>query len=236
MDRIYLWFEFDGQRWDVNTSKIESKEQFKDIAMDLIESGNYITEIRKKYNLDYDQVVSNLFRDREPLLFLVKLITEEQAIPHENFWDYEIGRNVADNSYFRKWNLNRKHPYKTDFMAVVQSYSEPEKKPSKESSKSRHRKTLFNLWDGICVSCADEVETRFMVIDHIIPKSKNGSNHISNLQLLCWDCNNRKGNKDNNVFMDEMQETRRKNKIKRIKKSGNENKLDSLLDKLVKSV
>jgi 5-methylcytosine-specific restriction endonuclease McrA len=35
-----------------------------------------------------------------------------------------------------------------------------------------------------------------ITIDHIIPKSKGGSNHLSNLRPMCYECNRRRGNKD----------------------------------------
>lgn len=34
-----------------------------------------------------------------------------------------------------------------------------------------------------------------MTIDHIIPKSKGGKNHIDNYQIMCASCNSKKGNK-----------------------------------------
>ena len=33
-----------------------------------------------------------------------------------------------------------------------------------------------------------------LTIDHTIPKSKGGSNHLENLEPFCYDCNNQKGN------------------------------------------
>lgn len=49
---------------------------------------------------------------------------------------------------------------------------------------------------GRCALCGCSQNDRPLDVDHIIPRSKGGSNDISNLQALCTKCNRSKGNKD----------------------------------------
>lgn len=42
-----------------------------------------------------------------------------------------------------------------------------------------------------CVNCAED-DRDLLTLDHIRPKSKGGTNAMSNLQTLCKDCNQRK--------------------------------------------
>ena len=51
------------------------------------------------------------------------------------------------------------------------------------------RDYIFNRDKYRCVGCGS---SRNLTIDHIIPLAKGGSGDISNLQTLCWDCNQRK--------------------------------------------
>ena len=49
---------------------------------------------------------------------------------------------------------------------------------------------------GRCALCGATKEERPLDVDHIIPRSRGGTNDRSNLQVLCSKCNRTKGNKD----------------------------------------
>lgn len=57
----------------------------------------------------------------------------------------------------------------------------------------------FNLY------CKERKRRILMTKDHIIPKSRGGSNHISNMQTMCTRCNAKKGSKspeEYNVYLE----------------------------------
>ena len=54
---------------------------------------------------------------------------------------------------------------------------------------------------GVCVACgATSTEARLHV-DHIIPISMGGRNHMDNMQALCYKCNTQKRDRDETDFM-----------------------------------
>ena len=62
-------------------------------------------------------------------------------------------------------------------------------------SYKTHKHQLFGKQEGLCNGCRIAFPFRNMTIDHIVPRSKGGSDHIDNLQLLCGACNSLKGNR-----------------------------------------
>jgi 5-methylcytosine-specific restriction endonuclease McrA len=61
------------------------------------------------------------------------------------------------------------------------------------------REYLLNKWDRKCAYCG--VTDTPLQVEHIHPKSKGGSNRISNLCLACENCNTRKGTQDIEQFL-----------------------------------
>lgn len=53
------------------------------------------------------------------------------------------------------------------------------------------RKYVFQRDNYQCQSCGEQQETK-LSIDHIVPLARGGTNDISNLQTLCFTCNQRK--------------------------------------------
>ena len=58
-----------------------------------------------------------------------------------------------------------------------------------------HRHRLYGEQEGVCIGCDTHFPFKVMEVDHILPRSKGGSDHYENLQLLCTHCNKSKGGK-----------------------------------------
>ena len=56
-----------------------------------------------------------------------------------------------------------------------------------------NRRLLFGQQEGRCNGCRVSFPFRNLTVDHIVARSKGGTDHIDNLQLLCGACNSTKG-------------------------------------------
>lgn len=65
----------------------------------------------------------------------------------------------------------------------------------------KKRSRIFKKYNGVCSECGAKLQncdssnlTTYGTVDHIIPKSRGGTNHDCNLRLLCRKCNMERGN------------------------------------------
>ena len=63
------------------------------------------------------------------------------------------------------------------------------------------KQTLFGRQWGQCAGCGLSFPPGMFDIDHVVPQSKGGTDHIDNLQLLCTRCHRMKGAKSQAEFV-----------------------------------
>lgn len=61
--------------------------------------------------------------------------------------------------------------------------------------KESEKRAAYEKQNGICAKCGKHFEYNEMEGDHITPWSKGGKTELSNLQMLCKDCNRRKSDR-----------------------------------------
>ena len=68
------------------------------------------------------------------------------------------------------------------------------------------RRFLYTKQQGRCAGCEHEIPLHVLTVDHINPRSRGGSNDISNLQLMDSTCNAIKGDRDMNYLRQRLRE------------------------------
>ena len=68
----------------------------------------------------------------------------------------------------------------------------------------QNKHVLFGEQEGRCKACQLELPFKLFEVDHVIARSRGGSDHIGNLQLLCGSCNRIKGDRSMEYLMAEL--------------------------------
>ena len=75
----------------------------------------------------------------------------------------------------------------------------------KNYRKNKH--VLFGQQEGQCNGCRMDFPFKIFEVDHVIPRSRGGTDHLDNLQLLCPHCNRVKGNRGQEYLMAQLATT-----------------------------
>ena len=71
----------------------------------------------------------------------------------------------------------------------------------------QNKHVLFGRQEGLCGGCKVLFPFRNFTIDHVVPQSRGGTDHLGNLQLLCGACNSLKGDRTQEYLMARLSET-----------------------------
>ena len=70
----------------------------------------------------------------------------------------------------------------------------------------QNKHVLFGEQEGLCNGCKGDFPFKLYEVDHLVPKSRGGTDHLGNLQLLCGHCNKIKGDKPQEHLIAQLKE------------------------------
>ena len=70
----------------------------------------------------------------------------------------------------------------------------------------QNKHVLFGEQEGLCNGCKGDFPFKLYEVDHVVPKSKGGTDHLVNLQLLCGHCNKIKGDEPHEHLIAQLKE------------------------------
>ena len=73
----------------------------------------------------------------------------------------------------------------------------------------QNKHVLFGQQEGLCNGCKGDFLFKLFEVDHRVPRSRGGTDHLDNLQLLCSSCNRIKGDRPQEYLMARLAEMAR---------------------------
>ena len=96
---------------------------------------------------------------------------------------------------------------RTDDLEVLPNLAKELQATSNRFYKKTAPALLYKQQKGRCALCQERQRNpKNMALDHIAPRAKGGSSSLDNLQLACRACNEEKGDRDNEWFINRLKE------------------------------
>ena len=70
----------------------------------------------------------------------------------------------------------------------------------------QNKHVLYGQQEGLCGGCRGDFPFKLYEVDHVVPRSRGGADHLDNLQLLCSHCNRIKGDREQSYLMARLKE------------------------------
>lgn len=109
-------------------------------------------------------------------------------------WDSWIGHDehITDDTPALR-SVDQCWPVPT--IVVLPNYFGNTKQRQKRRRRTINLRQLYNIYDGECQYCLKKIPFASSTRDHVLPRSKGGSNADDNIVLSCHKCNNKKSDK-----------------------------------------
>ncbi len=104
-------------------------------------------------------------------------------------------RNLINNNREETTHKTETNKPKTTKNTIRKSKAQHNTSTRSRNISKSVRVSVLNRDRYKCVFCGRSSKKVELEVDHIVPFSKGGSNDISNLQTLCFDCNRGKGSR-----------------------------------------
>ena len=99
--------------------------------------------------------------------------------------------NVKNRTLFTGDNLDVMRGMNAQCVDLI--YLDPPFNSNRDYAASIGPEAAGAAFEGNCAGCGIHFPFRNLTVDHVVPRSRGGTDHLANLQLLCGACNSMKG-------------------------------------------